>query len=131
MQEKIKLNSNLIMIYEQPFYMNMVGMYYVWNKELYLTFIHTFAVLILGTFIAHTIVVKDRLFSKSPEESTNQNYSSCFYLRIFEWGIWMFGPNLSYLVFEAPLLFEGHLRPCRNHFKKQKNDCFINFPAVL
>jgi hypothetical protein len=57
----------------------MVGMYYVWNKELYLTFIHTFAVLILGTFIAHTIVVKDRLFSRSPEESTNQAYSSCFY----------------------------------------------------
>ena len=76
MQEKIKLNSNLIMIYEQPFYMNMVVMYYVWNKELYLTFIHTLAVLILGTFIAHTIVVKDRLFSRSPEESTNQDYSS-------------------------------------------------------
>ena len=59
----------------------MGGMYYVWNKELYLTFIHTFAVLILGTFIAHTIVVKDRLFSKSPEESTNQDYSSCLLLR--------------------------------------------------
>ena len=59
----------------------MVGMCYVWNKELYLTFIHTFAVLILGTFIAHTIVVKDRLFSKSPEESTNQDYSSCLVLR--------------------------------------------------
>ena len=96
------------------FHMNMVGMYYVWNKELYLTFIHTFAVLILGTFIAHTIVVKDRLFSKSPEESTNQDYSSCFYFRIFQWGIWMFGSNFSYLVFEAASIFEGLLRPCRN-----------------
>jgi hypothetical protein len=66
--------------------MNMVGMYYVWNKELYLTFIHTFAVLILGTFIAHTIVVKDRLFSKSPEESTNQDFSSSFYFRFFQRG---------------------------------------------